>query len=316
MQPLKMSQNAPALVTAASPFDKQSADLVLQTSDGVAFHVWRCILAEASPVFADMFSLAARTSVSSATRAPGPPEENTTLNVPETSRTVYDLLRMCNPPPHAQFESLDKLKPVLAAAHKYQMDGVMSLLASLLLEYAADAPLRVYAIATQYDLHDVMSSAARRFLVHKWALDDYVAELDDISAGAYQRLLAYRKECAAAIAEMCTGLSWLVDSGWTFMQCQSCPRDTATPACRLRDSDTDRKPTTWFWQHYERMATLLQERPCSETLSDPLLINQALKIAILCKTCMVPVHEHMLRFMHKMRKEVSQRISEIKLDIK
>ena len=46
-----------AVSTADPPFDKETTDLILRTSDHVEFHVWKGILAEASPVFEDMFVL-------------------------------------------------------------------------------------------------------------------------------------------------------------------------------------------------------------------------------------------------------------------
>ena len=45
------------LRTASPPFDKQSADVILRTSDTVEFYVRKAILEEASMVFADIFSM-------------------------------------------------------------------------------------------------------------------------------------------------------------------------------------------------------------------------------------------------------------------
>ncbi|KAI0766960.1 hypothetical protein BD413DRAFT_480284, partial [Trametes elegans] len=304
---------------APPPFDKQTTDLILQTSNNVAFHVWMPILAEASPVFADMFALADRRGSlrpSESDPADSPAHEGvrtSVISLPESSSTLADLLRMCYPPPHAKFASLEKLQPVIAAAHKYQMEGVMALLAVRLVELAADVPLRAYAIATRYDMRDVMVAAARRLLTRdRTAAEDYVLELDDISASAYQRLLAYRRECSSVAANVCTNVEWLTDAGWTFMQCTGCPRDPKVPSCKLRDSDTSRQPTAWFWQHYKRMEDLLRERPSGETLSDPLLISPALKIAVRCTTCREPAYEQMLRFTHKLKKEVTERIAQVR----
>ncbi|RPD58984.1 hypothetical protein L226DRAFT_108171 [Lentinus tigrinus ALCF2SS1-7] len=41
--------------TAGPPFNRASADVIIRTADLVDFHVWKCLLAEVSQVFAAMF---------------------------------------------------------------------------------------------------------------------------------------------------------------------------------------------------------------------------------------------------------------------
>ncbi|KAI0675746.1 hypothetical protein C8Q78DRAFT_346446 [Trametes maxima] len=318
-----MNDNMPPS-PACVPFNNSNADLILCTSDEVAFHVWRCILAEASPVFSDMFSLADRSSIDPLRAPPdgdaAPPAPTTpSLNIPESSTTLDTLLRLCYPTPRPPHMSLDSIKPVLHAAHKYQMDSVLDILKLRLGELTEDAPLRVYALAIQYDLADTARLAARKFLVRPWNPEDNVPELYDINAGAYQHLLAYRKRCSATLAEITTGLGWLPDDGWTFMQCSGCcPRlgldDGSVPMCRLRGSDVDKKPAVWFWRYHDSMGRLLRGRPCAEALADPHLMNQALKRAARCGTCREVAYEQMVRFQHKLSQEVTRRLGEIKLD--
>ncbi|EJF64449.1 hypothetical protein BD309DRAFT_831871, partial [Dichomitus squalens] len=115
---------------ASPPFDKASADLVLRTSDYVDFHVWKCILALASPVFEDMFELAEHGKRSEGKTAEGAectsstPSSASVIEVPETSSAWTLLLRWIYPsrPCHDPLPPF-LLKTALAAAHKYQMDG-------------------------------------------------------------------------------------------------------------------------------------------------------------------------------------------------
>ncbi|KAI0642177.1 hypothetical protein C8Q79DRAFT_237645 [Trametes meyenii] len=245
----------------------------------------------------------------------------TTLNIPESSTTLDTLLRLCYPVPRPPCMSLDGIKPVLRAAHKYQMDCVLDVLKLRLGELAMNAPLRVYAVAIQYDLADTARLAARQFLARAWnAEEDNVPELYDINASAYQHLLAYRKKCSATLAEMTTGLWWLPDDGWTFTQCSNCRPvsgrdDKGVPICCLRDSEVGRKPAVWFWRHYNFMGKLLQERPCVGTLVDPHLMNQALKGAARCATCREVAYEQMVRFQRKLNQEVTRRLGEVSCSI-
>ncbi|KAH9893466.1 hypothetical protein C8Q73DRAFT_697031 [Cubamyces lactineus] len=310
---------------AGSPFNNPTADLILRTSDNVAFLVRAGILAETSPVFHDMFALSKQTSAEDSREAKATPDTTSSppasspevLEVPENSDTLDALLRICYPISNPAFHDLELVKPVLVAAHKYQMDIVLETVGTRLTEFAREMPLRAYAIAIRYDMDAVARNAARHFLRHEWdPAGGHPAELDGINGGAYHRLLAYRRKCVNALLDMCTGLGWLSDSGWKFMQCESCRRDTPTPLCRLRDSDVEKKPAGWFWQYYKRMAARLEHTPCEEALDDVLLVAQPVRAANDCSTCRAAAFEQMLRFMLKMKREVGRRVSEVTLEIR
>ncbi|KAJ8473805.1 hypothetical protein ONZ51_g7620 [Trametes cubensis] len=310
---------------ARAPFNHSTADLILRASDDVAFYVRTGILAESSPVFYDMFALSTKVSVAadpseakaaSDTTPSSPASSPTVLEVPENSDTLDALLRICYPIPNPTFHESNALKPVLAAAHKYQMEIVLATLGTRLTEFAQDMPLRVYAIAIRYDMDTLARSAACLFLRHHWdPAGGRFAELDDISGSAYHCLLAYRRKCADTLANMCSGLGWLPDSRWTFMQCDDCKREPLTPSFQLGDSDVKKKPVNWFWQYYQRIAIRLQDTPCEEALDDVLLVTQPVRVAVNCGTCRSTSFEHMLRFVLEMKREVNRRVSEVALEI-
>ncbi|KAH9913133.1 uncharacterized protein BXZ73DRAFT_27252, partial [Epithele typhae] len=180
---------------APAPFNKDSTDLILHTADNVAFHVWKVILIEASPVFGDMIALGNTPHTASDEATPDgahPPA----VQLTETSAALEPFLRMCYPPSHppVSFSQLDTLRSVIEVAHKYQADGVFQVLKNLLVETFSPAePLRVYAIAVRLEMADVVEASARDFLAIP-AFGPYSGELEDVSAGAYHRLLAYRSE--------------------------------------------------------------------------------------------------------------------------
>ncbi|TFK81559.1 hypothetical protein K466DRAFT_667047 [Polyporus arcularius HHB13444] len=307
--------------TAAPPFNKAFADTVLRTSDGVDFHVWRGVLIEASPVLSDMFALGgessttskpeAESSISSACHATT--GAATVIPFPELSTVLDPLLRTCYPPPHPTFPSLDSLKPVLAAAHKYQMEGVQELLTKELLQHARTAPLRVYVVAVRFDMQHAAEVAARHFLGLKVA-DDYVPELEDLSAGSYHRLLAYRKRCTQTLADMISSrLSWLPERQplWQFLACR-CSREEFTVTLQ-GSADVQYNVAVWFWQHYRRIGVLLAERPCRAALDDPKLNDRAVMEGSECGSCRARVHDDLHAFTAYLLEEIDRRLAAIPL---
>ncbi|KAI0352392.1 hypothetical protein OH77DRAFT_1428687 [Trametes cingulata] len=299
------------------PFDRPSADLILRSSDGAEFRVWKCILAEASPVFENMFSLAARGTLGEKAEdrpSTTPSESNAiatpALDVPETSEVLNSLLRICYPTFEHVISSLDELKPVIHAAHKYQMEAALDSLEDDLLEFVKNEPLRVYAIATRYDMPCAVHRAVTQSLTRPWnPSHDHVPEIEDITGGAYLCLLTYRKECTDALLQMCAGLEWLDNVAWTFLRCKtSCTREDTLRKLRVRDGNKDEEPVTWFWEYYTRMAALLRECPAAATISDPWLIKDAVRSASACSECRLLAHTHLLAFMRCMGAEITRRL--------
>ncbi|KAI0688118.1 hypothetical protein C8T65DRAFT_746778 [Cerioporus squamosus] len=169
--------DSPSYVVGPPPFNQPTADITLRTPDRVDFHVHTPILSQASPVFADMFSL------------PQPPAETLgTGSIPR--RPVVD----------KRLGELDDIVPVLQAATKYEMEWPVSLLRNDLLEVAPKSPLKVWAVACQTGLEDVAHKAAcalrARATVANQCLpvletllrEEGLSVLDGMYAGNYYRL--------------------------------------------------------------------------------------------------------------------------------
>ncbi|OJT03301.1 hypothetical protein TRAPUB_6079 [Trametes pubescens] len=246
--------------TASSPFDKPSADLILRSSDGVDFRVFKWILSDASEVFAGMFSLPTPPPKhTGGTTSPGHIHQSSpppVVPVTEHSRALEALLRLCYPlcvvPDYAQFEDL---KPVVAAAHKYQVAHALRILEPRMQFFAVQDPVRVYAFATRYNLQDVARDAARNFLFAPDILVD-APELADISAAAYHRLLAYRWRCNLDVVLELKALpprsSFPSPKGtpWVWENCSHCAK-------HFYDEDGRNCVAKWFRTFYGSLMDVL-----------------------------------------------------------
>ncbi|KAF9813663.1 hypothetical protein IEO21_05434 [Rhodonia placenta] len=181
--------------TALSPFDKDDADVILRSSDNVDFHVYKVVLRMVSGIFHDLFSIPQPLH-------PHPndihPERGIPLiPVPEDGKTLDCLLRLCYPTPDPEaVDDVDLLAAVFTAARKYDMEDAASRMKKSILQLGTDASLhertiRIYAKAIQLGLEDVAHAAAHAST--SWQTFNYVAELDNITAGALYRLLRFRR---------------------------------------------------------------------------------------------------------------------------
>lgn len=124
-------------------FDPADADLILRSADSREFRVHRCILTIASPVFRDMFTFP---------QPHGPTHQLPHVDLPETTSTLDILLRYIYPIPSPKIEDFATLSNVLISAEKYEAEGVISRLRTILVSphFLGLDPLRVYAIACRW----------------------------------------------------------------------------------------------------------------------------------------------------------------------
>ncbi|KAI0694578.1 hypothetical protein C8T65DRAFT_666631 [Cerioporus squamosus] len=95
------------------------------------------------------------------------------VDLSETRTTLEPLLRLCYPSPKAPtFSSFDDAKPLLEAAHKYDLAFAAGMLEHAIAPFVRDDPIRVHAFAARagvyHRLLDYLSNAQGLTKTHKW----------------------------------------------------------------------------------------------------------------------------------------------------
>ena len=181
LEPLFAATDTPTR-TAISPFDRDDADLIIRTSDGIDFCVHTPILSMASPMLSGILSN--RSGIIS------DPDGRQVLRLPEKSDTIEPLLKLCYPVPRPQLRSLRQIRDVLNAATSYDIQVIGEMLEMRLASYAEQYPLQVYAIACRNNQETTARTAAD-YAIRKPFWETYHRDIEYITAGAYWRLLAY-----------------------------------------------------------------------------------------------------------------------------
>lgn len=247
-------------------FNSLDADLVLRSTAPslITFRLHRCILATSSPFFEHMFTLPQPDSASCSTP---------TVEVSESGEVLEKLLQIIYPMPNPVFDSLEELTPVLEAACKYDVTAAIDVLRTLLVgpAFVERDPLRVYAIASRFDLEDAAKVASR----HTLEVNILDAPLSDdlryISAYQYHRLLGLHRSRAKAAQEL------LVLHG--DVKCMMC---NGTHYGRFI-------PPKWWKDFEERARKELSLRPTTvKIFSMPFLAESA---RVGCERCAVSIFE-------------------------
>ena len=234
---------------ASSPFDAEGADIVLRSSDQepVDFRVYKNILALSSPFWSTTFCLPQGSASSNGGTVQDivvhgtERKDNTPVIIMSEGANVIDaLLRYLYPGDSPSFTSLDDLKDVLEAAYKYDMLSSLSSLRQALLSpsFLEEHPVRVYAVAVHYRLHNEAKIASRHTLKVNIAEVEDCEELDRITASDFLRLLRLHRQRAEQMVAILFG-HWAMDVCYS---CGSWKESFRTQARLLIDNAPDLDP--------------------------------------------------------------------------
>jgi hypothetical protein len=244
-------------------FNAPDADIILRSNDPqpVDFKVHKCILLHGSPFFQTMFSLPQPKSTT--TDEPIP-----VLDVAESSAVFDPLLRFLYPVPDPEVTTLDALVALLCAAVKYDMAAVMHRLRVLLVSpaFIESAPLRVFAIASRFDMEEEAKMASKHTLRMRVLDAPLSDDLRHISAYSYHQLLQlHQRRGEAALQALC------VSKGLRCLQCNGTNPNAVAPP-------------KWWGEFVTRAEEELRIRPTTEIIFSPKFLMQC-ALASGCPRC-------------------------------
>jgi hypothetical protein len=178
--------------------DTFNADVILQSSDLVKFHVHRAVLVTSSPFFRDMFSLPQPSNDEPAGELPIVP-------LPEDAAVLDSLLSMLYPVPPEIPKSNDVILALLSAAQKYDMVAIQSSIRAEasrreLLSLPRAEAFRMYAVACSRGLIPEMETAARLTLDYRLTFESLGRELRSFEGWALRDLADFRRRCTSHLS--------------------------------------------------------------------------------------------------------------------
>jgi hypothetical protein len=294
------------------PFDDADADVILQSSDQVDFHVYRIILSKSSSFFKSMFSLPQPDAASI-------PEKRPVIKLTENSRTIEVLLASIYPAVSVDTEplSLADMIDALAAAKKYDMDAASQRLNEkfAVSKVVQDIPIEAFCVAYSNELGKAACVAAKASLKYRMNLDDIGDKLQYTNGPALYHLWKFHRACSTTAAEAVSGrdLTWITNSDtephrtWFLY-------DTNLRACICRKYEYKVGPTAspWFatapWHNYiTRAHNVLLQQPCAEAVAHDSVCGPSYKEEM-CHTCTRGLFD-LPEFIRLLGEEVERRLS-------
>lgn len=305
---------------ASPPFDETSeGDVVLKSSDGVLFRVYKIILSLASPFFRDMFSLPQTSTPSDGTGT------GSIVPFTESSEIIDTLLRVVYPSEDPDLKLVNEIEGVVGAAIKYDMPKCISVMRKKLILCASKEPIRVFMIACKNRLTDVASAAAhlslRRPILYSFELGSVVlpfSALEDITAGSLFRLIEYQRQCSMVASDAMSDLTWTrEDFTWkTKMNdaivgsCQKCTKAS------LELGEEQLQVVGWWYTFYQEIIAMVRQRPCTALiLESESLMDKALVETAECGVCVKDAVHTLRTFRTIVTQHLDKRLAEVKIQI-
>ncbi|KAI0264109.1 hypothetical protein BC834DRAFT_270486 [Gloeopeniophorella convolvens] len=198
---------APAKDGAAAefgvPFNYPDADLIVRSSDGVDFRVYRAVLERSSPLFSKMLleqrdSNIMTTVDAGSGKARLSPNTLPVLRLPESKTTIHVLLTFIFPVPSCLPATFEDTIPVLVAAKKYKAQAALSMLRICLNGVTRTAvrtsdAFRVFCLARGHGLRSDALGPARVALDLPITIEDLGDKLIFATATSLHDLLHYKR---------------------------------------------------------------------------------------------------------------------------
>ncbi|KIJ90817.1 hypothetical protein K443DRAFT_116047 [Laccaria amethystina LaAM-08-1] len=301
------AREGPQKPFAAPPFNDPKADLILRSSDGVYFCIYKLLLSLVSPVFATMFELP----------TDGMQEmydNRVCIGVDDDSETLSRVLLWCDPRCIPAIQSLKDVEIILRVSDKYDMEPIKERCLRAL-EYSPsiftpENSFEIYALVVQYQISHLACLAAKKTLHLELDERPYFPALKSIPASALYHLDVYHLTCGKAaqqvIEDEFSVTNDVFGQVWDAVGC-----------CGV--NGVKRGNLGWkFWvvQHMDRISEKLRKTPVSTVVVDPKLLIETQASASSCLSCRGKTsHGDLQRFNQSLMDKVEQAISEVSFAI-
>ncbi|TFY50176.1 hypothetical protein EVG20_g11674 [Dentipellis fragilis] len=291
-------------------------DVILQSSDGIQFRLYKLILKMASPIFADMFSLP-----QSPRAVEG--DDQLELEVPivvmlEDAKTLTIMLDLCFPGPLPPLNSLDDAKIAIAVMKKFQLEFSEDYVKGKLMENTLGNPERVFAIGWQHEWKDIVISAAKASLRQPLLTGAIVAEFANIPATAAWQLLTYQRACSGSC--MVLARFWQT---WMTRENAPSPLLVESGGCRcVRLGLCTKYPagqpnfilSSWGVTYMDSACDTLQHTPYPSSITSLAFLAPILMEAGLCDVCKDTACHALEVFGHHFAEQLENAISIIDIE--
>ncbi|EDR07694.1 uncharacterized protein LACBIDRAFT_327616 [Laccaria bicolor S238N-H82] len=289
---------------AASPFNDSKADLILRSSDGVYFCVYKLLLSLVSPVFATMFELP----------TDGMQEmydNRICIGVDDNNETLSRVLPWCDPRCISAIQSPKDVEIILRVSDKYDMEPIKKRCVRALEcspgIFTPENSFEIYALAIQYQISHLACLAAKMTLHLELEKRPYFPALKSIPASALYHLDFYHITCGK-VAQKVIEDEFSVPNN-LFGQ------GSGTVGC-CGVEGVARGNLGWkFWavQHMDRISEKLRKTPVSTVVVDPKLLVETQGRTSSCSACRGNTsHADLQRFNQSLMDKVEQAISKRK----
>lgn len=304
---------------ARAPFDDPRADLVLRSSDGVNFHVFKVVLSLASSVFADMFTLPPPPPLP-ASASQSSSDEPPVVSLPEDAETLDLALRHCYPIRSPEVVRLRDARILLEFARKYQVELLEPSLTRFLTDTIERDPVGVYALAAAYECRDIAAKALRSSLT----LPIYLLqspELQYSTTEQYQALIHYHILCGKVASAVTMRRRWIPAEGKLT---STSPRgnDFGCSMCIMPDIVQDqlapspfpftkvtRHGPRYLWSYLHRSALVLAHHPNADAVTAEAFVLRDID----CPYCTTNKRREMLECSRAFAAEIRRAIEQVPL---
>ncbi|KAI9508196.1 hypothetical protein F5148DRAFT_1198873 [Russula earlei] len=285
---------------AQAPFDDARADIILQSSDGVQFRVYKSLLSLASPIFADMFRIPSPTSSS-----PNPDDERPVVHLDFFLRHLYPIGTL----DEAAAVPTRRVGGLAEFARKYRINALTKYITRYLMDNIELDPVDVYAMAIMYEFKDIWAKAALSCL--NVPFSRLQSPYFPYIAREYHReLLRYHAACGEATSGLASELEWF----YLFCQTIEFPRCTncSTLGYFIFDRNSGRvreEAPLCLWQYLRRSAGVLAHHPSAKAVTTEEFV---LKFNT-CSSCRDDMQRRIFDFSTVFEEEIKKAIQRVPL---